>query len=273
MADLLAAAFLCEESARPCFICPACKRALAHTHPDIHYYTSAKKSIPVEDMRKIIDESAVTPYEGRFSVTILKDMHTATPEAQNCLLKTLEEPYRGHVFILLVENALLLLETIRSRCRLIRLTQQSESAILTQLELLYEDKAKCKQAADNCGGIIGEAISMMESSTYFQLQSLADKILSHIRNGESAYISSLLQQNKDDVPTILDILLNRLAHLLRQSNSPDKDTAYFTDSISLLNMIKSVQNAQIMLECNTNFGLTIDHLAYNLTKGANIWQR
>ena len=99
LSKLASALIVCREK-RACLDCPDCRRALLGVHPDVHLYSSEKR-ISVKDMRGLIEQSALKPYEADYGVYIVENAHTATAEAQNCLLKTLEEPPGDSIFMLL----------------------------------------------------------------------------------------------------------------------------------------------------------------------------
>ena len=103
----------------PCGACAVCQ-ARNRRHPDIHLIEPEKKTlISIDQVRKVIDEVAFQPLEARYRVVILDPADQMKAEGQNSLLKTLEEPPSRTIMILIATNPYLLLETIRSRARIL----------------------------------------------------------------------------------------------------------------------------------------------------------
>ncbi|MCM8775025.1 MAG: hypothetical protein NC930_01530 [Candidatus Omnitrophica bacterium] len=124
MARAFASALNCKEDKvfEPCS-CPACHRIASDLHPDVRWLglEPQTKSIKIDEIRDLRNVAALKPYEGKWKVFIVNGGDRLTEEAQNALLKTLEEPPAETVFCLLVENKSHLFETIRSRSFEVRL--------------------------------------------------------------------------------------------------------------------------------------------------------
>lgn len=138
LARLLAAAMECTEGEkRPCCACPQCRKALSDTHPDVLWVDDPEhKSVTVRVVREARDALYVKPNEGRRKVYVFPRAADMGPAGQNALLKALEEPPSYGAFLLLVDNAEKLLETIRSRCVELQLAPPSQ-----QDELLPQTRA------------------------------------------------------------------------------------------------------------------------------------
>jgi DNA polymerase-3 subunit delta' len=123
-AKRLAAAMVCSGTgAKPCNHCRNCKKSSAGIHPDIILVTrpADKREITVDQIRTIRADASVLPNEAERKVYIICDAQSMNIQAQNALLKTLEEPPYYVTFLLLADNPSRLLETIRSRCAEIRM--------------------------------------------------------------------------------------------------------------------------------------------------------
>ena len=136
LARSLAAAMLCEDDSaeyRPCGRCRACRKVSAGIHPDVisagpelDSQGRKRREILVDQIRAIAAAAAVVPNEGRRKVYVIADADTMNTQAQNALLKLLEEPPESAAFILCAANPGLLLPTVRSRCELLRANADAE---------------------------------------------------------------------------------------------------------------------------------------------------
>lgn len=135
-ARALCSKMLCTAAgARPCGVCRHCVKLSHGTHPDfitVQRQTDSagkpRREIYVEQVREIVDSAHILPNEAAKKVYVIKDAGAMNPSAQNALLKLLEEPPDFVAFILLCENTDALLETVRSRCALVRVTGPDEHA-------------------------------------------------------------------------------------------------------------------------------------------------
>lgn len=127
--------------------CLSCQRIDRRTHPDVHFVEAAadKKMISVDQIRSLVDEATMRPYEGRAKVFVIDPADGLSVGGSNSLLKTLEEPARDTHFLLITRSPDLLLPTIRSRCQMVFvgdtsrvLTGPRQSIRASQVALLDE---------------------------------------------------------------------------------------------------------------------------------------
>ena len=121
----LASLFLCEDlSKKPCGACRHCRKVEKDIHPDVIWVEKPadKRQLLVDQVRALRADAYIRPNEAGRKVYILKEAQLMNPEAQNAFLKVLEEGPEYAVFLLLAENHLALLPTVRSRCELLRLS-------------------------------------------------------------------------------------------------------------------------------------------------------
>ena len=119
MAALFAKALQCEEGKmQPCGKCPSCIHADSKNHPDIIYVTHEKPNvISVDNIRQQVNaDIGIKPYSGDYKVYIIDEAEKMNVQAQNALLKTLEEPPEYAIILLLATRAEAMLQTILSRC-------------------------------------------------------------------------------------------------------------------------------------------------------------
>lgn len=123
-----AAAFLCTADVKPCGVCKACRKVRDEIHPDVYTAsTGGKQAVGIGEIREMISDCYIKPNEGRGKVYFIFDK--MTPEAQNSLLKILEEPPQNVQFVIVTEKSTLLLKTVLSRCALFKLSSGENDAV------------------------------------------------------------------------------------------------------------------------------------------------
>ncbi|MBR5478552.1 MAG: hypothetical protein IKU84_00055 [Clostridia bacterium] len=127
LAKTLSGAIVCTGENSPCDTCNACKKAEAGIHPDIIWKECEGSSIKVDEIRAIRRDAYLLPNDGEKKVYVICDSDKMTQEAQDALLKILEEPPRFTTFILLCYNHNSLLTTVLSRVTHLKLMEKSES--------------------------------------------------------------------------------------------------------------------------------------------------
>jgi DNA polymerase-3 subunit delta' len=154
-------ALLCDrDDGDACDACPACRRAARGLHPDAVFVEPDGASIKIEQVRDAVREIAGRPFEGRARAFTFDEAHLLTEQAQNALLKSLEEPpATSHVF-LVTASPQALLPTIRSRCQMLRFSPLPQSLLETHLREssgLSADEARLRAALS--GGSFGAALA------------------------------------------------------------------------------------------------------------------
>lgn len=140
-AKLFAAALTCKnKSIAPCGTCAVCNLSYAGTNPDISFIgTGDKKSIGVDRIRELSKDVYIRPFESENKVYIIEDGAALTAEAQNAMLKILEEPPEYAFFIIITPSSALLLPTVISRCSCVRFTPLDENKMRRYITGKYPD--------------------------------------------------------------------------------------------------------------------------------------
>lgn len=149
--------------------------------PDYHYLAGGETG--VNEIRAIIEELSKAAFEGGMRAIVISNAHAMTREAQNALLKTLEEPPKGVIF-LLCGNADGMLSTIISRCALIRLGQADRHEIENELALRGVNAADARLYARISGGSMGRALRLSEENEYREQRERSLNALTALFNGE-----------------------------------------------------------------------------------------
>lgn len=229
-ARLFAAALTCENvRSSPCGTCAACRQAKARTNPDIIYVDkpSDRKTIGVEPIRTLNSDVAVRPFYARKKVYIINEGDILTPEAQNAFLKTLEEPPEYAVFIIVVENSNLLLQTVLSRAVLIHFSPVSNGAVEAYIREKYPEQSdKVSVIAGYCDGVPGAADSIIADGNFQILRDASLEKLPALLSSKkisSYYIVKFLEENKDNSEKIFDFWISYLRDIsVIQCNAPER---------------------------------------------------
>lgn len=196
-AKTFAMALQCETGGEePCHVCRACKQALNGNHPDIKIVTHEKpNSIGVDEIRAQINgDIAIKPYQGPRKIYIVPEAEKMTPQAQNALLKTLEEPPQYAVIMLLTTSTEVLLQTILSRCVVLNFLPIPDETLKNYLmkEVQIPDY-KAKVCTAFARGNLGKAMMLATSEEFDQLKS---EVLSLLKNIWEYDITDLVAQVK-----------------------------------------------------------------------------
>ncbi len=168
LAKLLAAAILCRESGRPCLRCNPCRKVLEGNHPDfITVDDPEKKNVPVDLIRQARADIYIQPNESDHKIYLFPRAQDMRVEAQNALLKVLEEPPAYGVFILLTDNPEKLLPTVRSRCTELSLRPLDERTLSRTLQQQFPKATQEDLAAAvaRSGGFLGQAVQLLTQGT------------------------------------------------------------------------------------------------------------
>lgn len=155
----LAMALNCTGAEPPCQVCDSCVRALHGVHPDIKVVQPEGGRLKIDQIRALQYELALSPMLGRWRVCLLTDFETATVEAANAFLKTLEEPPARAAIILTALDIGLLLPTVVSRCQVLPLRLAPREQIARALMARWQvDGEKAEMLARLSAGRVGWAI-------------------------------------------------------------------------------------------------------------------
>ncbi len=209
-----AMALLCKGESKPCFTCPTCIRFLDGTHPDVKMITG-DKSIGVDLIREAVRLTGEHSYEGGHRVILITRAEKMTAQAQNCLLKTLEEPPENTVFLLTAEEASSLLPTVVSRCRVKPIplwTQEEMEPVLLRYGV---PKEKIEDLCLFGGGSIGAALALYKDPKYVELR---NKLLLTVFSMESAKdifpIGYAIREEKEQADNYLDMMESLVREVL-----------------------------------------------------------
>lgn len=177
-----AAAVLCEGADKPCGACKACKQVFEGVHPDlVRLGAEGASSIGIAAVRSLQETMRTKPYESKRRAILLEDAQLLTQDAQNALLKTLEEPQEGNVLFLLCTQLEGLLPTVQSRCRLIRMGRLSKEEMRRGLADRGVPPERVEELFAASGGNLGRALEMYADPDYARMAERCVGLLEGLR--------------------------------------------------------------------------------------------
>ncbi len=284
LAEAFATLLLCvsPEEGEPCMQCHSCRQAAGYIHPDILYVTHEKTGITVDDVREQINDTVdIRPYYGTYKVYIVDEAEKMNTQAQNALLKTLEEPPDYVVLLLLTTNADLFLPTILSRCVRLDLKAVSDDRIRAHLITTF---GISEREADLCvafaQGNVGCAMSLASSESFGEIRDRLILLIGSLRERPSFELGQELQfleEKKEDSSLFLDLLLLFFRDVLLYKSTGGEEGLAFREQTALIREIAgsasyaglnqiftAVDNACTRLRMNVNAPLTVELLFYEI---------
>ncbi len=263
-------------SRRPaaCGKCKSCQLFAEGSNPDFQEIYSKDKSISVDDVRNILKGLVIKPLYSRYKVIIINDADNMTVQAQNALLKSLEEPPPYVIFVLTVQSGAAMAPTIRSRCQRVLFNKLGGGEILKILEEKYGGrKSEWDFIISYSDGIIGTAMELIESPQYLDIREEVFEAVRRLASPDEAdvfKIYEIFEKHDDKTEFILRIMLlifrdiliyNQTADtgILINSDKKDMIMEYANLNLSgLLKCINAVWSANRGLGYNANFQLAIE---------------
>ncbi len=278
LAKAFAMTLLCEKSDRePCMQCHSCKQILSGNHPDVIWVTHEKPaSIGVEDVRRQINDTIlIRPYNGSYKIYMVDEAEKMTAQAQNALLKTIEEPPAYAVIILMTTNQEAFLPTIRSRCVQLALRPLKDPVVseyLTATLDVPENQADIYAAFAR--GNLGKAIHLAGSEEFALLYREVLTLLKNIKGMEIPMLLDYirrLQEDNLDLDECLDFMQLWYRDILMFKVTRDINTLIFKDEYSVVSslcqkssyegletILKAIEKAKVRLDANVNTDLALE---------------
>ena len=280
IANAFAMTLLCEKGgSEPCMSCHSCKQVMSGNHPDLIYVTHEKPgSIGVDDVREQINNTImIRPYSSYYKIYIVDEAEKMTVQAQNALLKTIEEPPSYAVIILITTNQEAFLPTILSRCVQMKLKPLKDFTIksyLTQnLHIAEKDADICAAFAR---GNLGKAIHLASSDEF---RELFQKVMVLVKNVGTMDISMLLdciremKEQNFDIGEVLDLMQLWYRDVLMFKVTKDMNLLIFKDEYKMINetgekvdyagleaILAAIDTARTRLNANVNMELAMELL-------------
>ena len=280
IASIFAQTLQCEKGGdEPCGECHSCKQAATKNHPDIRYITHEKPaSIGVDDIREQVSEDvSIKPYSGPYKIYIISEAEKMTAQAQNAILKTLEEPPAYVVIMLLTTNSGSFLQTIRSRCIELDMKPVPSETLKEYLMREYEiPDYKADVCVAFAQGNVGKAREMATSDDFTAVQNATLNLVKSVREMDlSDAVAGIkaMSEYKVDPGDYLDIISIWYRDVLLFKATGETDQLVFREELSTIRrvaqrssyegieeVLEALKKARLRLSANVNFELTMQLL-------------
>ncbi len=295
LAKLMGAALLCSsEKERPCGNCRNCILAEKGEHPDMILIEKGnpiapgikkeRSSIPIEDIREMIRLCGTRSTDGNMHVVLIFSADRMTAQAQNCLLKTLEEPPPDTCFILVSDHAESLLKTVISRCRILRLKAWEDEYILSVLKQKGVPEQRAQEAVSIANGSIGKAMETASDENYWALRSDIFKcFFESTSRSDVLKFSNQWKDRKQDFEEILSILESYVGMLSDSRYGGKKvNLSFFPASWKRFSenagkdrfvaLTETLEDARRELQYSVNFQAVLERIIFTFMGEGNKWQ-
>ena len=278
LASAFAKALECEAGyGDSCGMCRSCLQMESGNQPDVKWLTHEKPmTISVDDIRKQINaDMAIKPYSSKYKIYIVDEAEKMNEQAQNALLKTIEEPPEYGIIMLLTNNLEAMLPTILSRCITFHLKPVEQAKIVDLLTSQYGvPDYKARICASFSQGVVGKAIHMAASEDFNDLQYHVLNIVKNVHEMEVYEVVEAVKRlsvYKTDINDVIDMMMVWYRDVLILKVTKDANTIVYKDeyrslmeqakrsSYEGLNVIiQSMEKAKARLAANVNFDIAIE---------------
>lgn len=276
-AAIFAETLQCEDKGiNPCGLCKSCIQAESGNHPDIIWVTHEKYSIGVDDIRNQLNNNiSIKPYSRPYKIYIIPDADKMTEQAQNALLKTIEEPPEYAVILLLTNNVDNLLPTILSRCVTLNLKPVKTDLIEKYLmERCKIPDYMARISARFSQGNVGKAIRYSSSEDFIELKEETLHLLKYIDDMEIYEVVEAvrhLSKHKLEINDCIDLMQLWYRDVLMFKVTKDPNMLLFKEEYRFLSeqakkrgyeeledIIKAMDKAKKRLDANVNFDIAVE---------------
>lgn len=280
IAEAFAMALQCEtKGTEGCMECHSCKQALSKNQPDIIYVTHEKpNTISVDDIRRQIRADVdIKPYASPYKIYIVDEAQKMNAQAQNALLKTIEEPPAYVVILLLTNNADAFLPTIRSRCITLNLKVVPDEEIKRYLMESYQiPDYQAEICTAFAQGNVGKAIKLASSESFHEIKGSALQLIRRLKDIDLYEMMEAIKQISEyklEINDYFDIMMIWYRDVLLYKATADVNHLIFKDEVyeikksaskssyeGIERILKALEKAKVRLNANVNFDLVVELL-------------
>lgn len=278
LAKAFAMTLLCQEGGKePCMKCHSCIQALTNNNPDIIYVKHEKPNlISVDEIRtQLVNDVDLKPYSYKYKIYIVEDAQFMNVQAQNAMLKTIEEPPEYAIIMLLTTNMELMLQTVLSRCVTLNMQPLKHEVIkdyLMKKEKVVDYQAEI--AASYAGGNLGKAINLAASAGFSEMLDEVTQLLRYIKDMQAYEVVAAVKRAADYKYTFndyIDLMILWFRDVLLYKASMNVNDLIFKNELKTIKqhaanssyngieeILKALDKAKLRLKSNVNFDITIE---------------
>ncbi len=282
LATAFAMALNCTETNKPCGACRSCRLIEAGRHPDVTVLNPTisargKATLKIDEIRTLQRQLQLAVYEGPYKIAIITDFDAATVSAANAFLKTLEEPPKNVILMLTATQADALLDTIKSRCRVVNMRPVATPRLIDHLQTAHQlPTAEATTLAQIANGRPGWAIAAVADSALLEERTALLTMLTDALAGNRVTrfkLAEKLAKQPETLTNLLNIWLTWWRDLLVLANGQTAAVVtnldYQTEleklagnwsAAAILRSLNQTSSAQWQLTRNANTRLVLENL-------------
>ena len=280
VARYFAQLIFCQQETQPptvCGACLACRKVDSGNHPDLQFIRPEGSLLKIGQIRELQRQVIYEPLEASRKIYILMDVDRMNPEAENCLLKTLEEPPAASVLILLTSNVQALLPTTRSRCQILQFhpmpTQELAEILVDRFSVVPKQATALAIAS---GGSIGRVLTQIEKG-----DPLTEKVPEILGETDQLAAFRLAEDFKNNPETLGELVTWYRDLLFLQQGAPRelithiysveelRTIAPYYSRLRIQQAIQTIFDTKSLLEnTNTNATLALEVMCLKLLKAS-----
>lgn len=289
LAEAFAQTLQCEKGGKvPCMECKSCRQAMDHNQPDIIYLSHEKpNTISVNDIRtQLNNDIVIKPYSSRYKVYIVDESEKMNVQAQNALLKTIEEPPSYGIILLLTTNSDAFLQTILSRCICLNLKAVKDDVIREHLMHKYQIP---DYQADVCAafaqGNVGKAVQLAVSEDFNELKASVLQLLKRLEDIDLYEMQEAVKQIEEyklSINDYFDLMMIWYRDVLYIKATNDVNGLIFKDEVydikkqaakcsyhGMEQILEALEKAKVRINANVNFNLVIELLLLTMKENGD----
>lgn len=244
-----AKAILCINDSKPCGKCKSCIEFESSNNPDFEIIEPDGNNIKIEQIRELIKKVYEKPIVSNKKVYIINDSNLMTKEAQNSLLKTLEEPQEFVVIILISSDEDKILPTVKSRCTKFFFKELDDQEIAKFIKEKFGDVHLDESMIKLSEGSINKSLKVVEKKSILDDLKVMIKNIELIDEVEIINYSTFFVDNKENINLLLDYMYILFFQKVKNCLN-----------IKYVNSMQIIQYAKVKLLNSNNFEMTIDNM-------------